>query len=385
MIKSKIKHNQKYTLESFLNSFDKYLIPSFQRKYSWGKKHVAELWNSILTNEPNYYIGNIVGIQNIDTKTGGQVIEIIDGQQRITTLSLFCLALRNYISEESNLASKQITDPKGKIEHFERFLSHTNKLRDSSIKNIRLTFSKKTLNQVYEGLINSTQEAYGAINDRDIFNDLSDTQQVFITNYQKCLALIKEQVKSCDKKNINELISDIGTRLANVEFIAIITESDTDTYQLFEGLNNTAKPLSVVDLTKNAVFKSVNSNKIESGQTAQKVEELWEQLEGDFDVVNIKWLDNFLRHQWISENGYVSNSQLFENIKIKKLKNKSPVVILEYIRNLREDARFYIGLRNFDSKYLGKKFNSDLPKVDIRRYREDIIEKLQFMNILGLG
>jgi hypothetical protein len=157
MIKSKIKHNQKYSLESFLNGFDRYLIPSFQRKYSWGKKHVAELWNSILTNEPNYYIGTIVGIQSIDSKTGGQVIEIIDGQQRITTLSLFCLALRNFISEESN---KNISDTEGKIEHFERFLSHTNKLRDSHVKNIRLRFTKPILNNVYEGLINSTQDGY---------------------------------------------------------------------------------------------------------------------------------------------------------------------------------------------------------------------------------
>lgn len=381
MIKSKIKDNRKHTLESFLNSFERYLIPSFQRKYSWGKKNVAELWNSILTNEPNYYIGTIVGIQSIDPKTGGQVIEIIDGQQRITTLSLFCLALRNYILEESN---KKIKDPQGKAEYFERFLSSTNTLRDSSVKNIRLKFTKQVLNNVYEGLVNSEEDIYDAINDKEIFNELSDTQQVFINNYQKCLSLIKEHIKSDTKKDINEIITEIGTRLANIEFIAIITESDTDTYQLFEGLNNTAKPLSVVDLTKNAVFKSVNS-KFESERTAQKVEELWEQLESDFDVVNIKWLDHFLRHQWISENGYISSSQLFESIKDKKLKNKSPAVILEYIKKLREDARFYIGLRNFDPIYLGRKFNSDSPKIDIRRYREDILEKLEFMKILGLG
>jgi hypothetical protein len=110
-----------------------------------------------------------------------------------------------------------------------------------------------------------------------------------------------------------------------------------------------------------------------------------EQLEGDFDVVNIKWLDSFLRHQWISENGYISSSQLFENIKNKKLKNKPPIIVLEYIKNLREDARFYIGLRSCDPKYLGKKFNNDSPKIDIRRYREEILEKLEFMKILGLG
>ncbi|MHB9019441.1 MAG: DUF262 domain-containing protein, partial [Minisyncoccota bacterium] len=290
MIKSKIKHNQKYTLSTFLENFDRYLIPSFQRKYSWGKKEVVELWNSVMTNDPNYYIGNIVGIQNIDSVTGGNIIEIIDGQQRITTLSLFCLALRNYIEEESKSKTSQIIDARGKMEHFERFLSYTNKLQDSSIKNIRLRFSKLVLNDIYTGLINSDHDVYLCVTDKESLKRLNDTQKVFINNYLKCIALIKEHIKLNYKKNVNELIADIGTRLANVEFIAIITESDSDTYQLFEGLNTTAKPLSVVDITKNAVFKSVDDGSPESKIVIKKVEELWEQLENDFDVVNIKWL-----------------------------------------------------------------------------------------------
>ena len=345
---------------------------------------MSELWNSIVSNEPNYYIGTIVGIQNVDKSTGGQVIEIIDGQQRITTLSIFCLALRNYINESSEKKGSKIIDSVGKISHFEKFLSHINSLRDSSVRNIRLKFTKPGLNQVYSGLISNHEDVVSALSDKEVLSNFNDTQKIFIKNYQKALSLIKEHVKLNQHIEINDLISDMGDRIANVEFVAIVTESDTDTYQLFEGLNSTSKPLSEVDLTKNAVFKAL-SGMSNPHVAIKNAEDLWEQLEEEFDVVNIKWLDNFLRHQWISENGYITASDLFEQIKLKKLKTKSVGPIMEYIKRLRNDAKLYIGLRTANGKYFGKKFQSDNPRVDIRRYRAGVIEKLELMGVLGLG
>jgi uncharacterized protein with ParB-like and HNH nuclease domain len=382
--KSKIKHNDKYTLKNFLISFSRYTVPSFQRKYTWAPKQIVELWNSILTNEPNYYIGTIVGIQNVDHNTRGQVIEIIDGQQRITTLSILCLALRNYINDFGTKKGSTIKDPDGKARHFDNFLSDTDSLRDSSVKNTRLKFNKPGLNEIYEGLVNGLPKAYNAITDKEEFSNLNDSQQVFIKNYKRCLSLIKEYIAANQNTDINDLITDIGDRIGNVEFIAIITESDTDVYQLFEGLNSTAKPLSEVDLTKNAVLKSL-SGKHNSHLAIKKAEELWEELEEEFDVVNIKWLDNFLRHQWIAENGYINTSELFEQIKKIKLGSESTASALNYIMTLRDDAKSYVGLRTSNSKYLGKKFQNDSPKVDIRRYRQSILDKLELMSILGLG
>lgn len=72
-----------------------YYIPSLQRPYSWGKKEVGKLWNDIIQNDYYYYIGSVVVVTSDGTVNPDQ---IIDGQQRLTTLSLILIAIRNYIS-----------------------------------------------------------------------------------------------------------------------------------------------------------------------------------------------------------------------------------------------------------------------------------------------
>lgn len=384
MKKSRIKHNDKYTLGKFLLSFQRYTIPSFQRKYSWRPKNVTEFWNSIINNEPNYYIGTIVAIQNI-SKDGSETLEIVDGQQRMTTLSLFVLALRNFIKEKivSDGKKSKISNADSVIDFFNNFLMYKNLLKENSVPELRLKFSKQGLNDVYEGLVTSDNRFCGAIKSRKLFLELNDTQQVFIKNYAKSFDLIKDYIKTKDEIELNILIQNIADNLQNVEFIAIITESDTDTYQLFEGLNSTSSPLTVVDLTKNAILKELNRKTYGDNKIISNAEKIWEELEEEFDVINIKWLDKFLRHQWISENGYINTSELFEKIKKIKLSGNHKTII-EYLNNLLNDARYYIALRTYNDRTLGSRFNDDDPKTNIKRYRKDILDNLRLLNILKL-
>ena len=78
-----------------------YKIPRFQRPYSWDHGNLEEFWNdTIVENESDYFIGNFVVY---DDKS---VLAVVDGQQRLTTITLLLCALRNVLKEEgfSNLA-----------------------------------------------------------------------------------------------------------------------------------------------------------------------------------------------------------------------------------------------------------------------------------------
>lgn len=69
-----------------------YAIPRFQRPYSWEKDHISEFWNdSIVENETDYFIGSIV-VYKQDDETFG----IVDGQQRLTTITMILSALRDF-------------------------------------------------------------------------------------------------------------------------------------------------------------------------------------------------------------------------------------------------------------------------------------------------
>ena len=88
----------KKSIRNFLSSGKTFLIPYYQRQYNWRKEHCQTLWEDIenffeiAMNDQNeeYFLGSIVGF--IDEKDN-KCFEVIDGQQRITTLSLLFRAL----------------------------------------------------------------------------------------------------------------------------------------------------------------------------------------------------------------------------------------------------------------------------------------------------
>ena len=74
---------------------DKYIIPPYQRNYTWKNENVEELFNDILNEEEGYYIGNLLVINSKNA------FDVVDGQQRLTKLSLYFLAIFEYLTEKS--------------------------------------------------------------------------------------------------------------------------------------------------------------------------------------------------------------------------------------------------------------------------------------------
>lgn len=101
---------------TILNGNKQFLIPVYQRYYSWETEQCSRLWNDIVDmqkkKEGGHFVGSIVNIAEQAMPTGVQKYMIIDGQQRLTTLSLLMIALRDYYekehTEDGNYAARRI-------------------------------------------------------------------------------------------------------------------------------------------------------------------------------------------------------------------------------------------------------------------------------------
>ena len=80
----------------------KYFIPKYQREYIWGKENWEELISDIEDSEGDHFIGSIICINKSNDAFGQQMLEIVDGQQRLTTISILFCAIYQLIQRKRN-------------------------------------------------------------------------------------------------------------------------------------------------------------------------------------------------------------------------------------------------------------------------------------------
>src|ERR1700722_6464910 len=71
----------------------KYRIPRYQRPYAWDQEEVSEFWEDLSTNEEPFFLGSF--IFNTETEEKDGFVDIIDGQQRLLTITILCAVLRD--------------------------------------------------------------------------------------------------------------------------------------------------------------------------------------------------------------------------------------------------------------------------------------------------
>ena len=337
---SKIQQTQKKSYKKILNSTFSFHIPTFQRAYNWKPKQISQLWDSVIENDKQYYVGNIVVVQHSTENIQAGYL-VIDGQQRLTTLSLFLVAIRNYISKDKEKDKKKqfLQKHKEMIEELKSSLIFNTSFSDES--KIKLIFSKRNLSEIYKKLVHD-----------DLVNveKLDEAQTRFVKNLHYINQLLREYLKEQEKegKSVKIAIQELVNKILELEFIIIECRNESDVYQIFEGLNSTGLELSVVDLVKNTVFKRINESEISVLKNAEKI---WEEMENNFESNKISLFSKFLRHQWISNYGYINTAQLYDEIK-KKLDNiHDSLEIIEFVKKMRDDGALYIALRSGDLEY----------------------------------
>ena len=223
---------RKANIYKFLSGDNQYIIPVYQRIYSWEIEECKRLWFDIVDmqkkNKNGHFVGSIVSITENDSPSDMSKFTIIDGQQRITTLMLLLLALRDYAfihREEKSINWKKINNS---------FFKNPDEDDDSQYK-LLLTETDKDI-------------LISLIEKRPIDENLNSR---LISNYNYFFSNIK---------NMDLSLQDIYEAIGKLQIVNINLDRTSDEPQvIFESLNSTGKELSESDLIRNFVLMGLDN------------------------------------------------------------------------------------------------------------------------------
>lgn len=323
---------RKGNIYEILNGNKQFLIPVYQRYYSWDIEQCKRLWNDIVDmqkrNKVGHFVGSIVNIAEQAMPTGVQKYMIIDGQQRMTTLTLLLLALRDYAiqhPEDTTINSRRIDNMLLKNEYevgderYKLLLTETD--RDILI---RLVESKPISDGTKSRLIDNYKFFSGKIADRDL--------------------------------QPAEIYESIG----KLQIVNITLDRTMDDAQaIFESLNSTGKELSESDLIRNYVLMG-----LEPSEQTYVYEHLWRPMEQLFVYeTQDSVMDSFFRHYLTMKLTRIpKQGRVYEEFKLYHL-NCEFATIRELCQDLLNYAKFYTDI-------VFKRSNN----AELKRLYEDIVD-----------
>jgi uncharacterized protein with ParB-like and HNH nuclease domain/predicted transport protein len=300
-------------LLNFLQVPKQLFIPKYQRTYRWDIKQCKQLWKDIMNApETGYFIGSIVYIKN-----SGQAISsiskylVIDGQQRLTTISLLLSALRNKIEKEGDL---QLSDEKITLKKINNYyLFNPDEENDAKY---RLSLTKS---------------------DKELFLDILEGRKIDKnnpSNLNKNFSFFCEQIEKTNLKKVYEGI-------AKLMVIDVSLDHEKDNPQLiFESLNSTGLDLSQSDLIRNYVLMG-----LEEKEQDKIYSNYWYPMEQEFLSSNQSGLfDFFIRDYLTIKTGktpvingvYDAFKEYRTNLKKENIE--------KIIKDLSEFSKYYINL-----------------------------------------
>ena len=256
-------------------------VPIYQRPYSWEEKHCKKLWEDIIqAGNPDrkspHFIGSILSVPKSLVAGTELTHTLIDGQQRITTLSLLLIALRDkleniHLSLSFDANSYLITQEQGEDKY-------------------KLKLSIKEDKDTFQYLINGKKE--------ELANSKSKIKQTF-DHFTKWL-------KNCSEKELEAIIRGLD----KLQIITIgIDSSDDDPQIIFQNLNSAGKPLSQTDLIRNHILMSE-----EEKRQKELYDTYWLPMEEGFGKDEARF-NKFIFHYLTMEEGEVKESEVYEKFK----------------------------------------------------------------------
>jgi len=301
----------------------RFKVPAYQRSYAWEKEHVEALLNdvydSIKNKDNEYFLGSAVVTGHSDKR-----YEVVDGQQRLTTISLLIATIKDIFKNESEYETA--------LDLEREFLASSD--RRSKEKESRLILNEID-NELYQELIENTK-----------FQDISGkyTRQSHKRLFEAA-STINEYIESiCQRaKDSDELLHDwLDYLQTNLKIILVITPDDSNAFVIFETLNDRGLDLAISDLLKNYLF-------LKSAERIEETKNRWlstvailESASDDAIIVP------YLRHFAMSKYGLIREKDLYSLIKTKITSKR---LALSFSTDLSECAKIYSALLNTDHEF----------------------------------
>ena len=301
-----------------------YRVPMFQRDYSWGPDEWDDLWQDIVglfgeDSEPAHYMGYLV-LQSADNRE----FDIIDGQQRMTTLSLLMLAAISHLNDLAAPGDQH--DPQYR---------RGQQLRGNYIGYLDpvslVPRSKLILNRHNESFYQNYLVPLEKLPQRGLNASEHLLRRAFLWFKQRI---------SYQSGNDGQSVARFVDGAVDKLFFTVITVTDElNAFKVFETLNARGVRLSVTDLLKNYLFSVVSR----SGAHASEIKVLEDRWEGIVGLLGSESFPEFLRVFWNSRNRLVRKADLFKVIR-EEIRDRAKA--FELIRDMDRHARVYAALRD---------------------------------------
>ena len=311
-------------------------IPRFQRPYSWERDNWEEFWDDVfLAKHQDYFIGSIV------TFAKGQYKAIVDGQQRLTTITLLLAAIRN--------SYRQLG--------FEDRASGAQNFIERNNKNNEATFVLKT-----ETSYPYFQAAIQRAQPETFKKNLGEEESLLQSAFKFFCEKVEEEIKQVTdlggspantRVKCKSKLDSLRDSLLSLKLIYVELDNEDDAYQVFETLNTRGKDLASTDLLKNHLARLLR----EKNELSDDVRVRWSHISDNIKTISADGidLDGFLYHYWLATNSFAHKKDIFKVVK-STVKNKASA------KTLLND------LLTFSEIY------RDIHEPSIRKWRNDELE-----------
>ena len=323
------------TIKELLLSEHQFVIPRFQREYSWERKHYKEFLedtldgiiinNGTITNN-QYFLGTMLFVGDCFENEQEEIV-VVDGQQRLTTITILFSALSDRFLElgEEKLSSQLFRyimteddngDPIRILKSKTHYPFFSFYIQDWKKENVQEPNSEEEeiIKEAFEYL-------YGCLSEQKLRTSLEkrySSDEVSKIAYVDILKAVRDQI--------------LGTT-----FVSISTKDRGQANMIFEILNAKGKNLTDVDLIKNKIFEVVDDT-----EPADYAEEKWKSIKNilnscDNDIGFVQ----FYRHFWISKYKRSGMSKLYDDFK-SAFGNKGKTRYKEFLKEIEETAKLYV-------------------------------------------
>jgi hypothetical protein len=322
------------------NQKERLRIPSYQRRFSWEKEHFEDLWNDLenVGESESHFFGTIVFMSSTHVAQGTNKIDIVDGQQRITTVSILLCAIRDYLQE--NFDQEETKD---RVETIEENLWLVD--RDGERQGMRLVLGNLD-HKSYENLVHSRIDEIENENIENAYNYFYEQIGTELSDL--------ESIKNLHDKILDRLI-----------YVSITAKGHSDAYQLFETMNNRGLSLSPVDLMKNYLLMRASKR---TDTDEDRVEDLWGEIIKNID--SVQDLNNpgitFFRQYFMSSkllgiNEKITKNKLYEPTFTNTIENSDDIEDL--LKDIKEKSNLFCDLLNQDIDRFSTSENSEINRL----------------------
>ncbi|MDD2324468.1 MAG: DUF262 domain-containing protein [Alphaproteobacteria bacterium] len=328
-------------LLDFLKKSPQFVIPIYQRTYSWTEKECRQLWDDIVRTGADdhisvHFVGSIVYIDKADsTVTTWEPLLVIDGQQRLTTVTLLIAALANALGDREPVDGFSADALRG------YYLMNPLEKGERKLKLLLSQTDKATLINIVSGQDRPKEYSLRVDQNFKLFEGL--------------IAANQSNLEAVCKGLVKLMMVDIKLK-----------RGDDNPQLIFESMNSTGKELSQADLIRNYILMG-----LEPELQTRLYEQYWRPMEVDFgQEAYSSYFDAFMRHYLTVKTGEIPRiDEVYEAFKAHAC---SPAVVAtgieEIVKDIRSFARFFCAMA------LGAETDKELNQAfhDLRELKVDV-------------